>query len=167
MKKITMVMTLALIVSAVSFAAGIQEEHPVHAVETAEEVAATQVAVEVDLDDPSGREVANIGVQGVLKGVMHRDKDEWYLKTDDQLYELHMGVIGHNSPDMFKAGSAAVVTGFIYKNHVAPILVETEQRSEQFWREDRFPIWAGGGGSKNQVEYPGERGEPTRLEIGK
>ncbi len=170
MKKMTLVFTLALVVSLL-FAAGIREDASPEFVDTepspVTESAAQSVSMEVELDDPSGREVANIGTPGVLEGTLHHVKDEWYLECDGTMYELHMGIYGHNEPDMFTEGAQAVVSGFIYRQHVAPILVKTPQTSRSFWSEDRFPMWAGGGEGRNQVQYSGERGEANPVSIGR
>ena len=170
MKKMTTVLAIIFMVSQL-YAAGIQEQHPVivEKVESSAVQEAPSVAepVEAQLDDPSGREVANNGIEGILKGTLHAEKGEWYLNCDDVMYELHMGILGHSNPDMFIDGAEAVVTGFIYHNHIAPILVQTPQTSQRFWREDRFPVWAGGGGGRNQVEYPGERGEADPIGLGR
>lgn len=170
MKKMTLVFTLALVVSLL-FAAGIREDVSLEIVDAKPHVATESVAfsvpMEVELDDPSGREVANIGVPGVLEGTLHHVKDEWYLESDGIMYELHMGIYGHNEPGMFSEGAQAVVSGFIHHQHVAPILIQTPQTSRGFWSEDRFPLWAGGGAGRNQVEYSGERGEANPVSMGK
>jgi hypothetical protein len=178
MKKMTLFFALALVVSLV-FAAGVREDYPLAPLEmesgpivseTPAQVPAqppAQAPAEIELEDPSGREVADIGVPGVLQGTLHNEKDEWYLSCDGIMYELHMGIYGHDEPDMFVEGTPAVVSGFIYHHHIAPIVVETPQTSRRFWREDRFPMWSGSGGGKNQVEYPGERGEANPVGAGK
>ena len=169
MKKMTLFFAFALVISLL-FAAGVREENPLTSVVVeltpAVQTITVQDPVVMELDDPSGREVANNGIQGVLEGTLRHMKDEWYLECNGIMYELHMGIYGHNEPDMFVEGAPAVVSGFIYHHHVAPIVVETPQTSRRFWREDRFPMWSGGGGGKNQVEYPGERGEANPVGTG-
>jgi len=83
------------------------------------------------------------------------------------MYEMHMGIYGHNEPDMFREGAQAVVSGFIYHQYIAPILVQTPHTSRSFWSEDRSPLWAGGGERRNLVEYSGERGEADPIGLGR
>ena len=161
-----MILVVVLFTASLLFAAGVREES-VQVIPEVETVATYQEPVDVQLDDPSGKEVATYGTYGVLEGSLHNVKDEWYLACDGKMYEMHMGIYGHNEPDMFLEGAPAIVSGFIYQQHIAPVQVETPQTTRQFWSEDRFPKWAGGGDGRNQVAYPGERGVASPIYIGR
>jgi hypothetical protein len=170
MKKFTMIIALFVTVS-LTFAAGIQEERPLSATDAVPAMGTgadeRPADTSINLEDPSGKEVATIGVKGTREGTLQFAKDEWYLESNGITYELHMGILGHEEPDMFIKGAPAVISGFIYQHHIAPILIETPQTSKRFWREDRTPVWSGGGGGKNQVAYQGERGETNPVGVGK
>ncbi len=111
-----------------------------------------------DIDDPVGREVSMYGVLGTLTGNIYTMKGEWFINDSGISYEMHMGPIGHDTPDMFIDNTPGTATGFIYKDHIAPITVETANGTFSFWREDGFPLWAGGEGGANRVAVQGERG---------
>ncbi len=111
-----------------------------------------------DLDDPLGREVARYGEERILEGTLHYIGGEWYLESGGIRYEMHMGPAGHDSPDLFDEGSSASVRGFFYRDHIAPILIDSTTGQVRFWDEGRFPIWAGRGDLMQRVTVQGERG---------
>ena len=80
MKKMTLFFAFALVVSLL-FAAGVREENPLTSVVVeltpAVQTITVQDPVVMELDDPSGREVANTGIQGVLEGTLRHMTDEW------------------------------------------------------------------------------------------
>lgn len=118
-----------------------------------------------DIDDPIGREVSAYGELGTLSGTIYFMNDEWFISDSGVSYEMHMGPIGHDNPDIFIDNSQGTARGFIYKDHISPIFVEAAGEIAEFWREDRFPIWAGSEGGANRVAVRGERGifEPAPL----
>jgi|GEM_PF-1683061 len=133
-----------------------------------------------ELDDPVGREVAEYGTRGRLSGILLYKHDEWHLVSEGIVYELHMGPDGHDAAELFEQESAASVDGFIYRDHISPILIESTTGDISFWTEHRFPVWAGEGDRKLQasgqmeqmmgqpyqqrVTTHGERGEPIPMQ---
>ena len=167
MKRVTFFLWFLMAVSMV-FAAGVVEQDSSDVAKPLASIqeAPAQQEMLVVLEDPSGRDVARAGTRAVLEGVLHFQRGEWYLKSGETLYELHMGVLGHEEPDMFVEGAPAIIVGFVYQHHVAPISVETPQDIRKFWHEERYPLWSGGGMGRNQVSYYGERGNPSPMNSG-
>ena len=108
-----------------------------------------------DIDDPVGREVARYGQMGTLQGKLLYDGDEWHLVTDEIIYEMHMGPAGHDTDDLFEQDSPAEVQGFIYRDHIAPVRINSTTGTVGFWDEGRFPLWAGVG---QRIQQADERG---------
>ena len=103
-------------------------------------------------DTVLGRDVARDGSPAVLAGSLVFDQEEWFLRTDEGTYELHMGPLGHDGSLPWSDGSGAVVKGFALPDHLAPISVETDDGTVEFWHESRYPLWAGDGARRNAVE---------------
>ena len=98
-------------------------------------------------DDVTGRVVVERGTRGTLSGVLVPDDDEWDLQVGNDLYEIHMGQYGHGSVTTagLKAGSQAVVNGFIYGKHISPIDLVSDGTTYRFREESGIPLWAGQG----------------------
>ena len=102
-------------------------------------------------EDPGGRDIARMGTLHTVEGILRSVDDEWALESETTLYELHMGRAGHEAELPFRDGAHAVVRGFVHKEHIAPIVVETGGTASRFWTEDRYPVWAGSGQRRNAV----------------
>lgn len=120
-----------------------------------------------DLDDPVGREVARYGTDETYSGKLFYSHGEWHLEADEIIYELHMGPTGHDAEDLFEENSPAVVRGFVYKDHIAPILIESTTGDISFWNEGRFSRWAGSGERVQQADQQGLRAvdEPYQQRV--
>jgi len=98
-------------------------------------------------EEITGNFVVRQGQQGEVSGVLKLEKGEWYLIVGSRVYELHLGMFGHDgvTTQGLKDGSGALVKGFIYGDHVSPILIESEGITYSFRAEDGRPLWAGRG----------------------
>jgi len=79
---------------------------------------------------------------------------EWFLECEETTYELHMGPIGHEGELPFREGTTTSVSGFVYGEHIAPIVVANQGTESRFWNENRTPSWAGQGDRRNAVTDP-------------
>lgn len=115
-------------------------------------VGAQATAVDAVDQDPSGRIVSARGTLQTLSGTLRWERDEWFLATDSHaLYELHLGPYGHQDEPLFTGDVAAVVEGFVYGDHIAPVTVATAGDVHRFWATDRMPLWAGSGEGGGRV----------------
>ena len=98
-----------------------------------------------------GRTVAENGKRGSVTGILVYESSEWYLKSGDTLYELHLGRIGHDSvtTSTMKEGNSAEVAGFILDKNISPISIVSDGRDYQFRSETGAPLWAGQGDRRN------------------
>ena len=121
----------------------------------------------VTADDtaPLGRDVARDGQLSTVSGTLAYRNDEWFLDAQRESYELHMGPYGHDESLPFVSGAGAVVNGFVFTDHIAPITVVTAGETYRFWNEGRYPLWAGSGALRNSVTENG--GERLGIENGR
>ena len=110
------------------------------------------VGVVADEVAPVGRDVAREGTLMEVVGTLQYQDNEWYLEAQGSVYELHMGVIGHESGLPFSNGATAGVHGFVTPNHIAPIRFVTAGHTVEVWHADRYPLWAGSGERRNAVD---------------
>ena len=101
---------------------------------------------------PVGRDVAREGNLMDVAGTLQYQDDEWYLEARGSVYELHMGVFGHEGGLPFSDGATAEVHGFVTPDHIAPIRIVSGGQTVEFWHPDRHPLWAGSGERRNAVD---------------
>jgi len=98
--------------------------------------------------DILGRTVAETGVLEHASGTLQYNNGEWFLENSIGTYELHLGPLGHDTLP-FTNGAEATTYGFVLKEHIAPVSVATGNETYEFWREERYPGWAGEGERQN------------------
>ena len=103
------------------------------------------IGVVADEATPLGHDVAREGRLMEVVGSLQYQDDEWYLNARGSVYELHMGVIGHEGGTPFSDGATAEVYGFLIPGHIAPIRVVSAGQTVEFWHADGYPLWAGSG----------------------
>ena len=101
--------------------------------------------------DILGRDVAEAGVLDEVSGTLACNDAEWFLKSPDGTYELHLGPVGHDGSLPFVDGAEATTYGFVLEGHIAPMSVTTADETYDFWGESRDPGWAGNGERQNAV----------------
>ncbi|SIQ19661.1 hypothetical protein SAMN05920897_10534 [Alkalispirochaeta americana] len=108
-----------------------------------------------DLIDPPGRVVAAQGTMDTLSGNLVWEDQEWHLResSSSRMYELHMGPYGHQEEPLFSTGATATVKGFVLGGHIAPVSVESEGSTREFWTPARIPRWAGSGEGEGRVAW--------------
>ncbi len=115
-------------------------------------------------DEPVGREVAAYGTLEEREGTLQYMRDEWFIVTNGDEYELHLGPYGHADEPPFVDGETGTARGFVWTDHMAPIAVETDRGTQEFWTEQRLPIWAGSGEGGGRVAHTNPDIEPPRRE---
>jgi hypothetical protein len=120
MKKISKVLWLVLIISAFTFSAGFSETL-------------------------KGRDYVSLGEMAALKGTLIEEGNEWSLRSEHGVYELHLGPSDYRDDQgiVFKDGADATVSGFVHEKHVAVRVIETAGKSVTFRDEVGRPVWAG------------------------
>jgi len=94
-----------------------------------------------------GRDYARLGKMDVLTGTLIQQDKEWRLKVGDSIYDIHLGPIEYRTNKAFilKNGEDAIITGFVYQNHVTVTSIETGGKSVILRDENGRPSWAGRG----------------------
>ena len=95
-----------------------------------------------------GRDYVRLGKLHTISGSLSSEQDEWTLKVEDTVYELHLGPSAYwqSKGLVLKKGLEATVTGFVFKNHVAVTEISTGGKILQIRDRTGRPTW---GGSKN------------------
>lgn len=105
----------------------------------------------------SGRDIAERGTLKTLTGLLKEKDREWFLKTPEQEYELHLGNYEAIYPRgiELKEGTTAEVYGFVHGVSVAPVWVKNQNRTYKFRDKDGTPLWAGKGQGRNRDAQKG------------
>jgi len=99
--------------------------------------------------DLFGRDVTDQGTLATVDGVLYSEDGEWYLKSGEESYALHMGFIGHEEGDVLVENSKAQVYGFMLPGHISPVSITSDGTTYRFWAEDGTPQWSGSGNRRN------------------
>ncbi len=95
----------------------------------------------------SGSDFVELGQPGSISGHLVTKHGEWFLQTDSELYEVHLGNHEHRAAvgiDL-SVGQKAEVTGFIYEKDIAVVNMVIDGKGYPFRSEDGRPLWAGSG----------------------
>jgi len=100
----------------------------------------------------AGRDYVRLGKLGSVTGTLRQEAGEWYLRTPNLEYAIHLGNYGIVYPEgiSLESGSSAEVKGFIYENHVSAVSVTSDGKTWNFRDQDGRPAWAGGGRGRNE-----------------
>jgi hypothetical protein len=92
-----------------------------------------------------GRDIARMGKPETLIGTLARKGDEWTLKTDGVVYEIHMGPAEFRAQKGFTIaeGKEATVSGFLYGRDIAVTSMTTGGKSIVLRDETGRPLWSG------------------------
>ncbi len=98
-----------------------------------------------------GRDFVRLGELGSVSGTLKMDKGEWFLLTDDNIYEIHLGDHEHREKTGIKLeeGKVAEVTGFIYAQEdaayidIAVCTIKLNDNKYRFREDDGTPLWQG------------------------
>lgn len=92
-----------------------------------------------------GRDIVRLGKPKTLKGILVRQGNEWTLKVDETVYEIHMGPAEFRTQKGFTLteGEEATVSGFLYGKDMAVTLMETNGKSIVLRDDTGHPLWAG------------------------
>ena len=101
-----------------------------------------------------GRTVADKGSRVTVSGTLLYKDSEWYLQSGDNVYDLHLGLYGHdeNMTGTMNAGESAKVEGFMLENHIAPVSIVSGGETYNFRDKSGNPLWAGKGVRRNAVK---------------
>jgi hypothetical protein len=102
-----------------------------------------------------GRDFVSMGTLGALSGVLFEENDEWYLKSNNSTYALHIGNHSYRKETGIdlKADKRIDVTGFIYKNDVSVCTIKIDGKEYRFRNDDGSPKWAGRGNGRNRNNH--------------
>ena len=102
-----------------------------------------------------GRDYVSMGTLGALSGVLFEENDEWYLKSNNTTYALHIGNHSYREETGIdlKADKNIDVTGFIHKNDVSVCTITMDGNEYRFRDDDGRPKWAGRGRDRNRNNH--------------
>ena len=120
MKKISIVVMLVFIISALTFSASLAETL-------------------------KGRDFVRLGKIATLKGTLIEEGHEWSLRHENGVYDLHMGPGDYRDDKgiVLKDGENATVSGFVHEKDVAVTVIETGGKSVTLRDKTGRPAWAG------------------------
>lgn len=101
-----------------------------------------------------GRDFVRLGEFGNISGTLKPDRGEWFLQTEELLYEIHLGDHEHRAKTGIKLeeGKKGEVTGYIYAQEgseiidVAVCTIVLDGKEYRFRNDDGTPLWRGRGG---------------------
>ena len=108
-----------------------------------------------------GRDFVRLGEPGSVEGNLKMEHGEWFIVSEGQVYELHLGDHVHRADTGIKLeeGIRAYVTGFFYAREgaseidIAVCAVELDGELYRFRDDDGSPLWRGSGSG----DGPGRR----------
>lgn len=103
-------------------------------------------------EDLSGKDFVEMGELQLLSGTLLYQDDEWYLNSEGDIYEIHLGDHSYreNIDFNFKDNEEAVVCGFKYNNDIAVVFMAKKENSCQLRTIEGKPLWAGQGKANNE-----------------
>ena len=113
----------------------------------------------------TGKDFVEIGTLGIFNGTLKYMDDEWFAKTEDMLYEIHLGDHDYRAENIrfdLEEGQEVVVVGYIYEDEVAVVLISLAKYTYQCRTTDGMPLWAASAGFGTRGQLSLEQ----RLEIG-
>ncbi len=104
-----------------------------------------------------GRDIVKLGELIVLQGTLVPRRGEWFLRSGETEYELHMGNHEYRKKigiDL-ETGKTAAVTGFIHGKDVAVTTILLDGKLYRFREDDGKPLWAGMAGGTGSGQEGG------------
>jgi hypothetical protein len=100
-----------------------------------------------------GRDFVRLGELGTVTGTLKPDKGEWFLHTEENIYEIHLGDHEHRAKTGIKLeeGKTAQATGFIYTQEgsetidISVCTIVLDEKEYRFREDDGTPLWQGCG----------------------
>ena len=94
-------------------------------------------------EEIKGRDIVAKGTVQSMSGTLKADGHEWVLITVSGNYELHLGPGEYRESKNFTMtdGEKAEVRGFVFKKHVSPISIKTENSYLELRTEEGKPAW--------------------------
>ena len=111
----------------------------------------------------SGRDYVSMGKLGALSGTLFEKDGEWFLRSINSTYELHIG--NHTYRDEtginLKADKQVDITGFIYEDNVSVCVINIDNKEYRFRTDDGSPMWAGRGNGRNRENNQNDNDKPS------
>jgi len=113
-----------------------------------------------------GMDLVKLGEYQTVSGILKTDKDEWFLETEDGVYEIHFGDHDYREKIGLKpeVDRKAEVIGFVYHQEgkkeidIAACNMKFEGKEYRFRERDGTPLWQGEGAlQQNQRKMESER----------
>jgi hypothetical protein len=120
MKKIVLIVFLAITISAVILSAGFA-------------------------NTLKGKDFVCIGTFSIMNGALVKEGHEWSLRCGDSTYALHLGPSDYREDKgiVLKDEGHATVSGFVHGKDIAVTAIEINDKSVTLRDENGRPVWAG------------------------
>lgn len=99
----------------------------------------------------TGRDMVADGAFASVSGMLVYESSEWYLKTDEKTYQLHLGnkeYLESTGIDL-QEGAECSIEGFLLGQDIAVSSVTLDGKTYNFREKDGTPMWAGRGNHRN------------------
>lgn len=102
----------------------------------------------------TGRQIVDIGKLKTFTGVLEEEDLEWYLKTDEKTYALHLGYEAFLKEQNInlQSGTIAEIKGFVFETDIAVATIKNEEKIWILRDNNGRPSWAGNGQGRNKKE---------------
>lgn len=102
----------------------------------------------------TGRDFVALGELHWIEGLLFTEDDEWFLRDDDEVYEVHLG--DHTYREELglhlEEGKEASIYGFLYEDDMAVVSLTTDGETYYFRTEQGTPLWGAFGGGEEGRE---------------
>lgn len=108
---------------------------------------------DMEEDRLTGRDFVKLGERRMVEGQLFYEDDEWFLQTEEMVYEVHMGDHDYREKIglLLEDGQEASIYGFIYHDDMAVISITVEKETYLLRTEEGTPLWGAFGGEQGEA----------------
>lgn len=102
----------------------------------------------------SGRDFVELGELATIEGILLTEDGEWFLQTEDDLYEVHLGDHDYREEMGIHLvpGDRATIYGYLYDDDMAVVSLTIDEETYYFRTEQGTPLWGAFGGGEERQE---------------
>lgn len=102
----------------------------------------------------SGRDFVVLGELAIIEGILFTEDDEWYLQSEEMIYEVHLGDHDYREEMglILRAGDEAIIYGYLYDDDMAVVSLTIDGETYYFRTEQGSPLWGAFGGGEERQE---------------
>lgn len=109
---------------------------------------------EMEEERLTGKDFVVLGELGEVEGILFYEDEEWFLETEEMVYEVHMG-----DPDyrdgiglVLEEGEEASIKGYLYGDDIAVVSITVARGTYDLRTEQGHPLWGAFGGAMGEQQ---------------